>query len=151
MDKIAIGHRLLRAKTEGPAADDGYRVSPAFGRVHVHLRAREAPLGGLGGDLPDNIEGEALEDKLMGMLTTQLGLDVEDLHWNGDTATDPVDPDHDFLSLNDGWWKQLIAGGTCQRCRAGRRWCRHLQESLLRRLQGASGASTCARTGGAGP
>ena len=111
VDKIAIGHRLLRAKSEGPAADDGYRVSPAFGRVQYTCVREKLPWEVSEEAFHDNIEGEGLEDKLMGMLTTQLGLDMEDLHWNGDTATNPADPDYDFLSLNDGWWKQIIAGG----------------------------------------
>ena len=33
VDKMGIGQRLLRAKDEGPLADDDYRVAPTFGRV----------------------------------------------------------------------------------------------------------------------
>jgi len=109
LDKIAVGTRLLRAKTEGPTGDDGYRVGATFGRVPYTCVRVKLPWEVSEETFHDNIEGEALEDKLMGMLTTQLGIDLEDLHWNGDTATAPGG-DHDFLVLNDGWWKQLVAG-----------------------------------------
>jgi hypothetical protein len=109
LDKIAVGTRLLRAKTEGPSGDDGYRVGATFGRVPYTCVRVKLPWEVSEETFHDNIEGEALEDKLMGMLTTQLGIDLEDLHWNGDTAAAPGG-DHDFLVLNDGWWKQLVAG-----------------------------------------
>lgn len=107
LDKMALGARLLRAKTE--AVDDGYRVTPIFSRLTYSCVRMKLPWEVSEETFTDNIEGEALEDKLMGMLTTQLGLDMEDLHWNGDTAVAPGG-DHDFLVLNDGWWKQLVAG-----------------------------------------
>jgi hypothetical protein len=88
--------------------DDGYRVAPLFSRRTYSCVRLKLPWEVSEETFTDNIEGERLEDKLMGMLTTQLGLDLEDLHWNGDTAD--VSPDADFLSVNDGWWKQLTAG-----------------------------------------
>jgi hypothetical protein len=109
VDKIALGNRLLRAKVEGPSGDDGYRVAPTFGRVQYTCVRCKLPWEVSEETFTDNIEGENLEDKLMGMLTTQLGLDLEDLHWNGDTADQSADAD--FLTLNDGWWKQIMAGG----------------------------------------
>jgi hypothetical protein len=109
LDKIALGTRLLRAKTEGPVGDDGYRVTPTFTRVPYSCARLKLPWEVSEETFTDNIEGEALEDKLMGMMTTQLGIDLEDLHWNSDTAAAPG-ADHDFLVLNDGWWKQLLAG-----------------------------------------
>jgi hypothetical protein len=111
IDKISVGARLLRAKAEGPAADDGYRVAPAFGHVPYNCVRVKLPWEVSEEVFHDNIEGQPLEDKLMGMLTTQLGIDLEDLHWNSDTDTDPGHDDYDFLSLNDGWWKQILAGG----------------------------------------
>jgi hypothetical protein len=108
VDKIAIGDRLLRPKTEGPTGDDGYRVSAAFARVLYTCVRMKLPWEVSEETFTDNIEGNALEDKLMGMLTTQLGIDLEDLHWNGDSSD--MSGDADFLNLNEGWWKQLVAG-----------------------------------------
>ncbi len=110
VDKLGLGQRLLRAKTEGPAGDDGYRVAPTFGKVEYTCARIKLPWEISEEAIHDNIEGEGLETKFMGMLTTQTGIDLEDLHWNSDTATDPGDPDVDFLSLNDGWLKQLRTG-----------------------------------------
>jgi hypothetical protein len=118
LDKIAIGTRLLRAKTEGPEGDEGYRVGATFGRVPYACVRLKLPWEISEETFTDNIEGEALEDKLMGMLTTQMGIDLEDLHWNSDPATSSGDPDYDFLKLNTGWWKQcltsahVVAGAT---------------------------------------
>lgn len=103
LDKMLLGTRLLRAKTEGPTSDDGYRVAPTFDRLQYTCVRMKLPWEISEEVFHDNIEGEALEDKIMGMMTTQLALDLEDLHWNGDTATGP------FLILNDGWWKLLHA------------------------------------------
>lgn len=105
LDKMFLGTRLLRAKTEGPEGDDGYRVAPTFGRLQYSCVRMKLPWEVSEEVFHDNIEGEALEDKLMGMMTTQLGLDLEDLHFNGDGTTG------DFLSLNTGWWSQAVTGG----------------------------------------
>jgi hypothetical protein len=106
LDKLGIGTRLLRAKTEGPEGDnDGYRVAPTTGQVPYTCVRIKLPWEISEETIHDNIEGEGLETKWMGMLTTQLGIDLEDLHWNADTDDDG--DDKDFLSLNDGWLKQL--------------------------------------------
>ncbi len=110
LDKIGIGTRLLRAKAEGPTADDDYRVAPTTGQVPYTCARIKLPWEISEETIHDNIEGEGLESKWMGMLTQQMGIDLEDLHWNSDTATAGGDPDHDFLVLNDGWLKQLSAG-----------------------------------------
>lgn len=105
LDKMFLGTRLLRAKTEGPTGDDGYRVAPTFGRLQYSCVRMKLPWEVSEEVFHDNIEGEALEDKLMGMMTTQLGLDLEDLHFNGDGSTG------DFLVLNTGWWSQAVTDG----------------------------------------
>jgi hypothetical protein len=119
IDKIYIGKRLVRPKHEatGPGA---YRAANTFTRVPYTVARLCLPWECSEEMFHDNIEGEALEDKIMGMMTTQLGLDLEDLHWNSDTDYtddgDPYDPenpegDEEFLRLNDGWLKQIRNGG----------------------------------------
>ena len=44
-------------------------------------------------------------------MTTQLGVDMEDLYLNGDEATSSEAQDYDFLKINDGWIKQIKNGG----------------------------------------
>lgn len=108
LDKLGIGSRVLRAKTEGPSGDDDYRVDPTTGQVPYTCVRIKLPWEMSEEAIHDNIEGEGLETKFMGMLTTQMGIDLEDLHWNGDV--DDASADADFLNLNDGWLKQLVAG-----------------------------------------
>jgi HK97 family phage major capsid protein len=105
LDKMLLGTRLLRAKTEGPTSDDGYRVAPTFDKLEYTCVRMKLPWEVSEDTYHDNIEGEGMEDKLMGLLTTQLALDLEDLHFNGDGTTAP------FLSLNTGWVAQAVAGG----------------------------------------
>ena len=92
---MALGARLLRAKTEGPWTT-ATASAPLFARRTYSCVRMKLPWEVSEETFTDNIEGEALEDKLMGMFTTQLGLDMEDLHWNGDTAD--VSADADFLT-----------------------------------------------------
>ena len=111
IDKIYIGKRLVRGKHEGTGPDT-YRAANTFAHVPYSVARLCLPWECSEDMFHDNIEGEALEDKIMGMMTTQLGLDLEDLHWNSDTAfTDDTDPDYDFLTLNDGWLKQVRNSG----------------------------------------
>jgi len=108
VDKIAIGSRILRGKTEvtGP---ESYRASTSFGKVDYTCARLCLPWEVSEDAYHDNIEGQGLEDRIMGMMTTQLGLDLEDLHWNSDPAD--VSADKDFLNLNTGWLKQITSGG----------------------------------------
>ena len=61
--------------------------------------------------LRENIEGQNLESIITDLMTTQLGIDMEDLYLNGDEATESTDKDYDFLKINTGWIKQIGDGG----------------------------------------
>ncbi len=103
VDKIAIGGRLLRKKVEN--TDDGYRAGIATSKVPYATVAVRLPWEITEETLRENIEGQGFEDTVMQMMTTQLGIDLEDLHFNGDTAS--ADP---FVSINDGWLKLIRTG-----------------------------------------
>jgi hypothetical protein len=108
IDKIGINSRILRAKIEN--TDDNYRAKPTFGKLLYATKAVRLPWEITEETLRENIEGESLEDKIEKLMTTQVGVDTEDLCLNGDEATPEADPDYDFLKINDGWVKQLEAG-----------------------------------------
>lgn len=108
IDKIGINPRILRAKTEN--TDDNYRAKPTFGKLVYATKAIRLPWEITEETLRENIEGQGLEGIVERLMTTQLGVDVEDLCLNGDEATPETDPDYDFLKINDGWVKQLGAG-----------------------------------------
>lgn len=126
IDKIGIASRIVRKKTENIDADSkggvpttdpatgqvtGYRAKPNFSQITYATKAVRLPWEISEETLRENIEGEGLEATITNLMTTQLGVDMEDLHLNGDEDVDSGNPDHDFLYINDGWIKQIENGG----------------------------------------
>lgn len=109
IDKIGIGKRKLRAKVEN--VDDGYRAGVEFGSIHYETKAVRLPWEITEETIRQNIEGENFEATVTNLMTTQVGVDTEDLLINGDENTKPDDPDYDFLKLNDGIKKLITNGG----------------------------------------
>lgn len=126
IDKIGIASRIVRKKVENVDAQSGgaapvldpatgqitgYRAKPNFSHVTYATKAVRLPWEITEETLRENIEGQGFEATVTNLMTTQLGVDMEDLYLNGDTATPANDPDHDFLYINDGWIKKISAGG----------------------------------------
>lgn len=109
IDKIGIAARILRKKTEN--TDDGYRADVKTSQIEYATTAVRLPWEITEETLRENIEGQNFEAIVTGLMTTQLGIDLEDLYLNSDEATDASDPDHDFLYVNDGWIKQISDSG----------------------------------------
>lgn len=109
IDKIGIGRRILRKKTEN--TDDGYRADVQTGQIEYATTAVRLPWEITEETLRENIEGQNFETIVTNLMTTQLGIDLEDLYLNGDEATAEDDADYDFLKINDGWIKQISNGG----------------------------------------
>lgn len=82
IDKIGIASRILRKKTEN--TDDGYRVGVNTSQVDYSTTAVRLPWEITEETLRENIEGENLEATITKLMTTQLGIDLEDLYLNGD-------------------------------------------------------------------
>ena len=126
IDKIGIASRIIRKKVENidansdgsvPVLDPatgqitGYRAKPTFDKIEYATKAVRLPWEITEETLRENIEGESLEATVTNLMTTQLGIDLEDLYLNGDESVATTDPDHDFLYINDGWLKQISNGG----------------------------------------
>lgn len=109
IDKIGIARRIIRKKTEN--VDDGYRANVNTSQIEYATTAVRLPWEITEETLRENIEGQGFEATVTNLMTSQLGVDLEDLYLNGDTETDSGDPDYDFLKINDGWIKQLLSGG----------------------------------------
>lgn len=109
IDKIGIASRIIRKKTEN--TDDGYRASVNTSQIEYSTTAVRLPWEITEETLRENIEGQNLETIITNLMTTQLGVDMEDLYLNGDEVTESTDPDYDFLKINDGWIKQISNGG----------------------------------------
>lgn len=109
IDKIGVERRLLRRKIEN--VDDGYRAKPTFGQIEYSCNPVRLPWEITGETLRENIEGQNLDKIITDLMTTQIGVDTEDLIINGDEATLDTDPDYDFLKLDTGIVKQIKTGG----------------------------------------
>lgn len=109
IDKIGIGRRILRKKAEN--TDDGYRADVQTSQIEYATTAVRLPWEITEETLRENIEGQNFETIVTNLMTTQLGIDLEDLYLNGDEATAEDDADYDFLKINDGWIKQISNGG----------------------------------------
>lgn len=109
IDKIGIASRILRAKVEN--TDDGYRAGVDTNVIEYACKAIRLPWEITEETLRENIEGQQLESIITNLMTTQLGVDLEDLYLNSDEATESTATDYNFLKLNDGWIKQMNNGG----------------------------------------
>ena len=109
IDKIGVASRIVRKKTEN--TDDNYRAQVKTSQIEYATTAVRLPWEITEETLRENIEGQNFETIVTNLMTTQLGVDMEDLYLNGDEATDSGDPDYDFLKINDGWIKQIKTGG----------------------------------------
>ncbi len=84
IDKIGIGRRILRGKTEN--TDDGYRAKPNFDVLNYATKAVRVPWEITEDALRENIEGQGFEATVTNLMTKQIGVDEEDLLINGDEA-----------------------------------------------------------------
>lgn len=109
IDKIGIASRIIRKKTEN--MDDGYRAGIKTSVLEYQCTAARLPWEITEETLRENIEGQQMEEVITNLMTTQMGIDMEDLYLNGDESVASSDPDHDFLYLNDGWIKQINSNG----------------------------------------
>lgn len=123
IDKIGIASRIVRKKTEN--TDDEYRAGVNTSQIEYATTAVRLPWEITEETLRENIEGQNFEAIVTNFMTTQFGIDLEDLYLNGDEDTpakinDPDDntgatqinnPYYDFLKINDGWIKQISNGG----------------------------------------
>lgn len=82
IDKIGIGHRLLRPKVENTF--DGVTASPTFGIVKYACEATRLDWDITNETLRQNIEGENMDDIVTNLMTKQVGVDSEDLLLNGE-------------------------------------------------------------------
>jgi len=116
INKLNTGARLLRAAVEN--ADDGYRVEPTFPTIPYSTVKMRLPFEVTNDEYQRNIEKRALEEKLVRRFSNQLGLDLDDLDVNGDTAAG-AGPDQAFLQLHDGLLKLAANAAGVHRVNGG--------------------------------
>lgn len=82
IDKIGIASRIVRKKTEN--TDDKYRAGVNTSQIEYQTTAVRLPWEITEETLRENIEGQNFESIVTNLMTTQLGIDLEDLYLNGD-------------------------------------------------------------------
>lgn len=104
INKLNTSSRLIRSAPEN--TDDGYRVEPTFPTVPYSTVKIRLPFEVTEDVYQQNIEREQLERRLVTRFGRQMGLDLDDLNVNGDTAAG-AGPDQAFLQIDDGLLKRL--------------------------------------------
>lgn len=144
VDRIAVGQRLLRGATE--AVDDGLNVGVAFAKISMTTAKLRLDWELSTEALEDGIEGDALEDHIARLMSTQVAQDLEDYAINGDVDVQ----DDPLLKNGDGWSKRATrlghvidhAGGAADRTV----WHKALK-ALPRRYRNRAGLKFFAGTG----
>jgi hypothetical protein len=98
IEKVNVGERVIRAASQG--SPNYTNTGARFTKVELTTKKIRLDWEVTTEALEDNIEGGALEDRLVRLMTNAFGNDIEDLAINGDGATG------DFLSIMSGFVKQ---------------------------------------------
>ena len=102
LEKVNVGQRVLRAAAQ---ADGTYENAGAtFTKVDLSTKKLRLDWEISTEALEDNIEGAALEDHLVRLMTQAFANDIEDLAINGDLS-ETTDP---FLGIMDGFHVQVL-------------------------------------------
>ena len=103
LEKVNVGERVIRAAAQ--AQPTFSNAGATFSKVELTTKKIRLDWEVSTEALEDNIEGGALEDHLVRLMTTAFANDIEDLAINGDGSTG------DFLSIMDGFVNKVTTGG----------------------------------------
>jgi hypothetical protein len=111
IDKIGVTGRNLRSKKENIMADN--TPTPTLPQVPYAVEPVVLPF-----EITEEfirqtarVRGQNGEDIIMAAMTKNYGENMQDIGFNGDTATPNTDPDYAFLSMNNGWLKHAKTKG----------------------------------------
>jgi HK97 family phage major capsid protein len=103
LEKVNVGERVVRAANQGDAAFTN--AGATFSKVELTTKKLRLDWEVSSEALEDNIEGGALEDHLVRLMTNAFGNDIEDLAINGDGSTG------NFLSIMPGFINKVQNDG----------------------------------------
>ena len=104
LEKVNVGERVIRAAAQ--ASNDYTNAGATFTKVELTTKKIRLDWEVSTEALEDNIEGGALEDHIVRLMTNAFANDIEDLAINGDGTTG------DFLSIMNGFVNRATAGGS---------------------------------------
>jgi HK97 family phage major capsid protein len=102
LEKVNVGERVIRAAAQ--AQPDFTNAGATFSKVELTTKKIRLDWEVSSEALEDNIEGAALEDHLVRLMTNAFANDIEDLAINGDGTTAP------FLSIMEGFVNKVTDG-----------------------------------------
>jgi hypothetical protein len=103
IEKVNVGERVIRAAAQ--ANNDYQNAGATFTKVELTTKKIRLDWEVSTESLEDNIEGGALEDHLVRLMTNAFANDIEDLAINGDGTTG------DFLSIMNGFVNKVKTDG----------------------------------------
>jgi hypothetical protein len=103
LEKVNVGERVIRAAAQGVGNYDN--TGATFSKVELTTKKIRLDWEVTTEALEDNIEGAALEDHLVRLMTNAFANDIEDLAINGDGSTG------DFLSIMEGFVHNVTTNG----------------------------------------
>ena len=103
LEKVNVGERVIRAANQGDATFTN--AGATFSKVELTTKKIRLDWEVSSEALEDNVEGAALEDHLVRLMTNAFANDIEDLAINGDGATG------NFLSIMEGFVNHTTTNG----------------------------------------
>jgi len=103
LEKVNVGERVIRAAAQ--AVGDYTNAGATFSKVELTTKKIRLDWEVSAESLEDNIEGAALEDHIVRLMTNAFGNDIEDLAING-TGTGSA-----FTSIMEGFVNKVTTGG----------------------------------------
>ena len=104
IEKVNVGERVIRAAAQ--ALGNYENAGATFTKVELTTKKIRLDWEVSTEALEDNIEGGALEDHLVRLMTNAFANDIEDLAINGDGGADP------FLGIWEGFVHQVTEAGS---------------------------------------
>ena len=103
LEKVNVGERVIRAAAQ--AVGNYTNTGATFSKVELTTKKIRLDWEVTAESLEDGVEGDALEDHLVRLMTNAFANDIEDLAINGDGATGA------FLSIMPGFIKKVKTNG----------------------------------------
>lgn len=103
LEKVNVGERVIRAASQ--ALGEYQNAGATFSKVELTTKKIRLDWEVATEALEDNIEGGALEDHIVRLMTNAFGNDLEDLAINGTGGVDP------FLGIMQGFINQVTTTG----------------------------------------
>ena len=103
LEKVNVGERVIRAAAQAQPTFEN--AGATFSKVELTTKKIRLDWEVSTEALEDNIEGAALEDHLVRLMTNAFANDIEDLAINGDGSTG------DFLSIMEGFVNRVKTDG----------------------------------------